>query len=215
MADRVVGVDKARGGWVAVDLVDGAYGRSRFIERLGPGAFDRCRCVAIDIPLAYPRTGRRSAELDARKRLGRRASTVFLTPPAEAVSGSWEEARSRGVSKQSWNLVPFIEEARAARGVNWIEAHPELVFLVLAGAAPPPKKTWNGHTERRRLLADAGIEIPDDIGDAGRVAADDVLDAAACALLALRHPGGTVGLGAAEEDPIWTLERPTATRRRP
>jgi len=54
-----------------------------------------------------------------------------------------------------------------------------------------PKKSWNGQMERRRLLADAGIVLPDGLtGRAGEVPVDDVLDAAAMAWTARRVADG-------------------------
>jgi predicted RNase H-like nuclease len=44
---------------------------------------------------------------------------------------------------------------------------------------------------RRRLLASNGIELPDDLQDAGAAGVDDVLDAAAAAWSAARIAGGT------------------------
>ncbi|GAA1817197.1 hypothetical protein GCM10009835_41460 [Planosporangium flavigriseum] len=49
------------------------------------------------------------------------------------------------------------------------EVHPEVSFQAMAGKAlPHPKHTWAGGSLRRRLLADAGIDLPGDLGDAGR-----------------------------------------------
>ena len=53
-----------------------------------------------------------------------------------------------------------------------------------------PKKSWNGLNARRRLLAEAGIRLPDRL-DCGSVAADDLLDAAVAAWSAQRIAAGT------------------------
>jgi predicted RNase H-like nuclease len=76
--------------------------------------------------------------------------------------------------------------------------HPELSFQALAGGTPlsHAKKTWRGQHLRRALLADAGIALPDELGEADRIAADDVLDAAAAAWSARR-----IALGTAERLP--------------
>jgi predicted RNase H-like nuclease len=50
----------------------------------------------------------------------------------------------------------------------------------------PSKKSWSGMAIRRLVLADSGVVVPDDLGDAGRVPVDDVLDAAAAAWSAQR-----------------------------
>jgi predicted RNase H-like nuclease len=72
-----------------------------------------------------------------------------------------------------------------------VEAHPELCFAALAGAPLPERKhSWAGAVRRRALLAAAGIEVPDDLGPAGAVPVDDVLDAAAVAWTAARVAAG-------------------------
>ena len=66
-------------------------------------------------------------------------------------------------------------------------------FAQLAGSPlPDGKRTWAGVHHRRRLLAEAGVHLWDDVGEAGRHAAvDDVLDAAAAAWTAVRVATGT------------------------
>jgi predicted RNase H-like nuclease len=64
-----------------------------------------------------------------------------------------------------------------------VEVHPQVSFARLAGSPlPEGKRTWAGAQHRRHLLADAGVVLADDVGQAGRHAAvDDVLDAGAAA----------------------------------
>ncbi len=73
-----------------------------------------------------------------------------------------------------------------------VEAHPELSFRQMAGAPlTDSKKTWAGMSRRRELLAEQGIDLPADLGEAGRqVAVDDILDAAAVAWTAARVAAG-------------------------
>jgi predicted RNase H-like nuclease len=73
--------------------------------------------------------------------------------------------------------------------------HPEVSFRALADGVPPayPKKTWRGQNVRRDLLTAAGLVLPDELGEADRVPADDVLDAAAAAWSAHRIALGTAG----------------------
>ncbi len=73
-----------------------------------------------------------------------------------------------------------------------IEVHPEVCFATMAGRPlANPKSTWAGVEERRRILADVGIEIPAELTQAGAVAAvDDVLDAAAASWTASRFVVG-------------------------
>jgi predicted RNase H-like nuclease len=62
------------------------------------------------------------------------------------------------------------------------EVHPEVSFRAMNGGFLDwSKKSWNGLLDRRRLLADAGIVLDDDLGVGGATVADDVVDAAAVA----------------------------------
>ena len=68
----------------------------------------------------------------------------------------------------------------AAKDDRIIETHPEVCFRAMKGEPLAySKKTWNGQGERRSLIADAGIDLPQHLPDAGKVPPDDVLDAAA------------------------------------
>ena len=66
---------------------------------------------------------------------------------------------------------------------NTIEVHPEVCFRAMKGVPLEfSKKTWNGQMERRTLLVKQGIELADHFDDStGKVAPDDLLDAAAAA----------------------------------
>jgi predicted RNase H-like nuclease len=71
------------------------------------------------------------------------------------------------------------------------EVHPEVSFCALTGSHLPwSKKSWNGLALRRRLLAEAGIHLPDEIPEIAGVAADDLLDAAVVAWSAARIASG-------------------------
>lgn len=105
------------------------------------------------------------------------------------------ERAGEGVSAQVYGLRAKIFEVdgwvrHAQRRV--VEVHPEVSFARLAGGPlPDGKRTWAGAHHRRRLLADAGIDLAEDVGQAGRHAAvDDVLDAGAAAWTAARVAAG-------------------------
>lgn len=205
-AMEVLGVDGCSGGWVGVVL--GGPGPVRAVA--GPRLADllaeapAVAAVGVDIPIGLLDEGFRAADLAARAFLGGTwRATVFLTPPRPALeAATYAEASARcraitgkGMSRQAWSLVPRILEAdrlRPAVGVPFREVHPEVSFKAMAGAAlQAPKRTWAGHCERRRLLAAAGIALPDDLGPAGRFAGTaDMLDAAAAAWTARRLATG-------------------------
>jgi predicted RNase H-like nuclease len=195
----VLGVDGAPGGWVWVALDDGAVSGAGFAERLA--ALPEASVIGIDIPLGFPTPGdRRPAEVAARARLGRRASSVFSVPPREvleapdyaAARATAERLTGRSVSAQAYALRASVLEAADAEraGLPLIEVHPEVVFASLVGGTLPPKKTWDGHAARRKALAGQGILLEPSPGPTGPSRPDDVLDAAACAWVALRHAGG-------------------------
>jgi predicted RNase H-like nuclease len=110
------------------------------------------------------------------------------------------------LSAQSYALrgkILEVDEARHAGPV--VEVHPELAFLRFAGAVLVSKRTWDGAVQRRAVLAAEGVVLPDDLGPTGGTAAvDDVLDAAACALVAQDVAAGTAeALGDRAEGVIW------------
>jgi predicted RNase H-like nuclease len=171
------------------------------------GGFD---AAGVDTPIGLLDAGWRDCDRLAAERIGRRRSSVFRVPPRAA----WEpddypsaNARCRaltgaGFSRQAFNLRPRILEANAlyeagvgeGRPPPLYEVHPEVSFHALAGAELPyAKHSWAGHALRRSLLSAAGIDLPDDLGEAGRAGPDDVLDAAAVAWTADRIVRGIAG----------------------
>jgi len=203
VASRVTGIDASRGGWVAVTL-SGDDGVSVTVaSTLDVLALEGV--TGIDMPLGLLAAGWRTADLLARRALGRRGSSVFAIPPRPV----WEEPRyadanrrcreltGRGMSAQAWGLRGKLLEADAFRRgakpqlheVRLYEVHPELSFAALAGAPlADSKHTPSGLATRRALLAAAGIVVPPRVRGA---AEDDLLDAAAVAWSARRIAAGT------------------------
>ncbi len=220
---RVVGVDGMKAGWIAVTLLDGrferatGYGKLTEVLESAPDS----GVIAVDMPLVLPSSGcGRPAEVEAKKIVGPRRSSVFLSFPAEILglqthAQAVHACRSRGwssITAQAYGLREKILQAQdAAKDSRLIEVHPELSFWALAEEKHLAfsKKTWNGHNERRRLLKAVGIDLPDSLsGVAAKAGADDVLDAAAAAWTASRHANGQAcRIPAAGEQPdgglIW------------
>jgi predicted RNase H-like nuclease len=99
------------------------------------------------------------------------------------------------LSRQSFHLLPRIAEVdrriSPALQSRVHEGHPELIFQMLAGRPlATRKKTADGVGERVQVLAGAGVVVEVETVRArlGRqaVSADDVVDAAACAVAARR-----------------------------
>jgi predicted RNase H-like nuclease len=155
--------------------------------------------VGIDMPLGLLETGWREADRAARGLLGPRRSSVFAIPPravwAEtsypAANQRCRELTGQGFSVQAWGLRAKLLEANQYRrtcGHPLYEVHPELAFGAMAGAPlAASKHTAPGRDERRRLLAQAGLEIPP--GTAATLIGD-VLDAVAVAWSARRIAAG-------------------------
>lgn len=201
---RVAGIDACRGGWVAVVLNDGAYAGAHVAERLADVVRDigDAAAIGVDIPLGLMDSGTRGTDVAARALLGRRRSTIFEIAPRPcwdapdhaAASALSRRLMGKGMSIQSWGLKAKLLDANALYdegGAPLWEVHPELSFqqmgLVFEDGT---KKSWRGQRARLRILAANGIDVPEDLGAAARVPADDVLDAAAVSWSAARIAAG-------------------------
>lgn len=203
----MTGVDGCRGGWVAVTLSaargaagpDGPPGiRVSVARTLAELELDGV--TGIDMPLGLLAGGWRTADLLARRALGRRGSCVFAIPPRPVwaapdygcANQRCRELTGRGLSAQAWGLRAKLAEADAFRrqaAFPLFEVHPELSFTALAGAPLlDSKHSREGRAIRRGLLARAGIAAPASVPGA---AEDDLLDAAAVAWSARRIAAGT------------------------
>jgi predicted RNase H-like nuclease len=217
----LAGADGCPGGWiVAFVRPDGNDARLRIVPRFADvlAAPERPAVVAVDMPVGLPeRTGPggRTAENCVRPLLGARQSSVFSVPSRAAIyAGDYATACAiaaatsdppRKVSKQLFNIAPKIREVDealratpdAARRV--FEVHPEVAFWRLNGerALTEPKKVKSkpyepGLALRRTLLIGAGLPAETVNAHAPKgAAADDLLDALACAAVARRIHAGT------------------------
>jgi predicted RNase H-like nuclease len=200
---RVLGVDACKSGWIGIALSEGAVSAYAAAEIGGlveeAAAVGPLAVIAVDIPIGLPDTGRRQADILARKAVGPLWPSVFMTPvrPAmEAPDYATAADLSRRLAGEGISRQAFALQAKILQVDRWVretphrveEVHPEASFAELAGAALQSRKSrWAGTVLRRRLLAGAGISLPDDLGPAAEKAAvDDVLDAAAAAWTAVR-----------------------------
>lgn len=205
--DRVLGVDACKVGWIGIALGPGqliAYTAARIDDLVATARIDGpVEVVAIDIPIGLPDSGPRQADDLARAAVGARWPSVFKTPVRAALQAPDHataiainrELTGAGVSAQAFALRAKLFQVDTwvrRAGTRVVEVHPEVSFAALAGVPlSDAKTTWTGVTQRRRLLAEAGIDLPDDLGPAGSGAAvDDVLDAAAAAWTAQRVAHG-------------------------
>jgi predicted RNase H-like nuclease len=196
---RVLGVDVWKGRWVAVILDQGRVAEvatdASFLALTR--RFLDATIVAVDIPIGLPERGRRRADEMVRNFIGVRRSSVFFAPPRRVIEqATYGQALSLsrqryglGISAQAYALRAAVMESAGVADEDGrvFEVHPEASFREMAGEPLAyAKRTWNGQMMRRALLAEEGIDIPDDLGEAGLAAADDVLDAAAAAWSARR-----------------------------
>lgn len=216
----LVGLDGCRGGWIAAFVRPvGHEVRVCIMPRFSDiaAAPEKPAVIAVDMPIGLPdRTGLggRAAENAIRPLLGARQSSVFSVPSRPALEASdYREACGiawttsdppRKISKQLFMIAPKIREVDealrgdAALAARTFEVHPEAAFWRLNAerALSEPKKVKSkiyepGLRLRRELLVAAGI--PRDVVDATPppgAAADDLLDALACAMIAKRVHSG-------------------------
>lgn len=216
--DLALGVDGWKKGWVGVWLDKQGFVAARTAAKItrlieaGPDA----RVIGVDIPIGWPATGNRACDDAARKAVGQRWPSVFMTPPRQAL-----EARSfaaavavcrrlkvQVLSLQAYSLAAKIFEVETVARIDprVVEVHPEVSFAAMRGQPlQHPKKSWAGMRQRLKLLAAAGIDLPNDLPDAGEVPPFDVIDAAAAAWSARRYLGS-------EAEPIGPLQSDRAGR---
>ena len=223
-ARTVLGVDVARGRWVAVRLEGGRFAADDLDPSLEVllARHGDAGVVGIDVPIGLPALGQvRPCDVAARAALGLRRSSVFLAPAEELLRmASHAEASARsvaatgnGISIQAHGMRHAILEAAplGAADARLHEVHPELAFLRAAGGRPLPggKTTWAGQRAREGLLGEVGVALPERLAAAGGVPVDDVLDAAIAAWAAdnvARGEGRSYPAGAAPgvRGVIWT-----------
>lgn len=194
---RVAGVDLA-GGALAVVVLEGdrvveAFRCETFADALLVDAV----VVAVDIPIGIPETGARQADVAARRFVGPRSSGVFTTPIRAVLQAqTYDDARTvateltgTSIPAQTYALRRRITEVDeyAHRDERVIEVHPEVSFRELAHRPLHSKHRLEGLVERRRLLEEASLEVPE---SAPRIAEPDLLDATVAAWTARRYALG-------------------------
>lgn len=218
------GVDGCRGGWVVAIAteVDGTLSLRIEVAPDFAAVLDVAReasRIAVDMPIGLldaARPGGRDCDRAARALLGRWGASVFSPPARPALAASdYRDAQRRqgaGLSIQTWNIVPRIREVDAALDPSMqprvVEAHPELAFLALAGAALAPKRTADGHGRRVALLRELfGAALPD-LDEVRRrlgpalLQRDDLADACVLAHVARRADEGVAGRLPDDEPPV-------------
>jgi predicted RNase H-like nuclease len=204
----VLGVDGCRGGWVgvltrtSVVAVHAAPTVAELVARVS-AEHGAPSVVGVDIPIGLPDHGRRAADTLAAAALGRRRSSLFLTPIRAALQAhdlAAANAISRTVTGQGVSAQAFALRAKVLQVDGWVrttrtrvvEVHPELSFTVLNGAPlAANKRTPQGRTRRLELLQQVSLDLSGwATGRPRGVAVDDLLDAGAAAWSAARVATG-------------------------
>ena len=182
----VAGADGCRAGWVVVlyDRQSGAH-LARVVAdfRALLTLPEAPAVIAVDVPIGLQElatAGGRGCEVLARRLLPKRASSVFSSPtrpalaafraggdhPAVSAANRGGVATAPGLSRQTFNILPKIDEVDAALTHATQDAvrevHPELCFAEANGGAPMThaKKTAAGRAERVALLRRIGFQAP-------------------------------------------------------
>src|SRR5688572_6887312 len=121
----IVGVDGCSAGWLTVAASDGLSPLQvailpTFSELLT--TFGSASCIAVDIPIGLPESGARACDVEARRLIKPRGSSVFPAPlrgilhsrAYEAANERHKELSGKGFTKQAFAILPKIAEVDAA-----------------------------------------------------------------------------------------------------
>ncbi len=205
---KFLGIDGCSKGWFLVSTdQDGNFGFDIF-DHIDPlwNKYKDSSLILIDIPIGLPHWRSRLCDVEARKILDKRGSSVFPAPSREAVNQlnyehaceSNQKILGKKLSVQTWNIAPKIRQVdllmdrdQSARETTR-ESHPEICFWALAGgkAMVHNKKTEPGIEERLgilRTMNQLAVDIYYKALQSIRrkdLAKDDILDAIALAITA-------------------------------
>lgn len=209
------GVDACKGGWaIAAVREDGGLHPFRVVGSFEEvlAAAKSASLTLIDIPIGLKSSGsdERKGDREARKFVGMRKSSVFRVPVRQAVYAERREHEStinkqctgKGIGVQTWGIVKKIKEVDCllsqdpALQSRVRETHPEVCFCGLNGGRPLSQKKREkndaGLKERLEILHRFSKGVETEYANAlhrhrrSKLAKDDVLDAIAAAITALK-----------------------------
>ena len=203
-----VGVDGCPKGWFAVSIHEIDHYELNIFDHIETlwQEFKKSALILVDIPIGLPHWRSRLCDVEARKLLGKRGSSVFPAPSREAIQQpDYENAckvnqkiLGKKLSLQTWSICPKIKQVDDVMNRNEQarklirESHPEICFWALAGGRVMinNKKTEAGFEERLSLLKNVNMNTEQVVNEAMQtfrrkdVARDDILDALALAITA-------------------------------
>jgi predicted RNase H-like nuclease len=169
--------------------------------------------LAVDMPIGFVDIPRppRACEVEARKLMPGKASSVFPTPcrpvlacTTHSEANALSKSMGVGINQQTFHLFPKMREVDELLGTRKLlrkvvyEAHPELAFTRMNGGKPvlSKKRQPDGFEERLKLLRKHGFRPK--VERLSGAARDDVLDAVAvCRTATLIASGDAACLGPA------------------
>ncbi len=203
----VMGIDGCRGGWVVVTWgPDGhdAFFAEELTAQLAQLRSGEIAAIAIDMPIGLLEDRPRACDIEARKILGPRKSSVFPAPLRSTLAATdyanacelSRAASGKALSKQAFNLLPKIAEldelVRPDDQDRLVEAHPECAFVRLSGEPlEHPKRTEPGRATRRRLLTGCDPIFGDLLESYPELPALDLIDASVLTVTARHVVAGT------------------------
>ena len=204
--ENILGIDGSKNGWVGVkqNTKRGDFFEIIFKEKLIDFLSTDIKLIIIDMPVGLDKNiqqGGRLVDKEARKKLLKRKSSIFNAPIRDVLKAkSYDEAntisksKGLGISKQSWNLVPKINELDQILQIKIrpqiYESHPELCFQTMNdGELKFSKKEKLGIKERRNILTKNGFDrkfLDRNLKKNKNFHSDDFLDACALSWTAKR-----------------------------
>ena len=117
---KISGVDGCKGGWLTFHFDGKSWSENLFKEINELYRASDSNLILIDIPIGLRKTesSERLCDLESRKILNKRKSSIFPAPSRLAIhcneyreaSQKNKEATGRGLSKQSFNIINKIKE---------------------------------------------------------------------------------------------------------
>jgi predicted RNase H-like nuclease len=197
----IAGVDGCKGGWLAVIEKDMGDFDVRVFSSFSKIVDDQeLQSVVIDIPIGLTEKGPRVCDIEARKFVGVRRSSVFPAPLRSMLAArDYAEAcnirfglERKKCSKQLWAITPMIRDVdrclTPSLQVRVREGHPEVSFARMnGGCLIHSKHKPEGREQRVKLLEGHFQDVRSRLADLSSMRLDgDIIDAFACLWTARR-----------------------------
>jgi len=201
----IAGVDGCEGGWLAVMESGNSDYEVRVFTSFQRLLNDtRLQTIVIDIPIGLMSKGPRLCDIESRRFVGTRRSSIFPSPIRAMLDAKdYRDACAirlgidgKKCSKQLWAITPKIREVddRMNAGLQnrVYEGHPEVSFACMnGGTLKYSKHTPEGREQRVALLEEHSPELRNLLKSHATLKMDgDVIDAFACLWTARRVSRG-------------------------